>query len=225
MAETDIAQQRNADAVGELQKFRTQFPGSAMTEQALQSLGNAAIAAKQPQAAVDALDSYDLTPQRPALLFLRGEAKEQAGKSADAANDYAALYLSFPFSEHAREALVKLNFLRSTLGPAFPALPLEKQFDHASILFKNENWIDARNEYAAVLSQLSGANRERAQLRILECGLALGDPPTEVSALALTDPDVDAERSYALANYYRNLQQEPQMVSAVEAAVSRAPIE
>ncbi len=112
--------QRNADAVGELQKLRTQFPGSAMTEQALQSLGNAAIAAKQPQAAVDALDSYDLTPQRPALLFLRGEAKEQAGRSADAANDYAALYLSFPFSEHAREALVKLNFLRSTLGPAFP---------------------------------------------------------------------------------------------------------
>lgn len=223
VAETDIAQQRNADALAELQKFRVQFPDSAMTEQALQSLGNAAIAANQPQAAVAALDAYDLTPQRPALLFLRGEAKEQAGKPADAANDYAALYLSFPFSEHAREALVKLNFLRSTLGPAFPPLPLEKQLDHASILFNNQNYIDARNEYAAILSQLSGANRERAQLRILECGLALGDPPTEVLALAITDPDVDAERSYALANYYRGLQQEPQMIAAVESAVSRAP--
>ncbi len=223
VAETDIAQQHNADALAELQKFRAQFPDSAMTEQALQSLGNAAIAAKQPQAAVDALDTYDLTSQRPALLFLRGEAKEQAGKPSDAANDYAALYLRFPFSEHAREAWEKLNFLHSTLGPAFPALPLEKQLDHASILFSNQNFIDARNEYASILSQLSGANRERAQLRILECGLALGDPPTEVSALAVTDPDVDAERSYALANYYRGLQQEPQMISAVESAVSRAP--
>ena len=58
-----------------------------MTEQALQSLGNAAIAANQPQAAVAALDAYSLTPQQPALLFLRGEAYEQAGKPAEAAND------------------------------------------------------------------------------------------------------------------------------------------
>lgn len=222
VAETDIAQQRNADALAELQKFRSQFPASAMTEQALQSLGNAAIAAKQPQASVAALDAYDLTPQRPALLFLRGEAHEQAGQPADAANDYAALCLRFPSSEHAREAGEKLNFLRGSLGSAFP-LPLEKQLDHASILFNNQNWIDARNEYAAILPQLSGASLQRAQLRILECGLALGDPPTEVSASQITDPDVDAERSYALANYYRGLQQEPQMIAAVESAVSRAP--
>ena len=69
IAETHIAQGRNADALAELQKFHTEFPASAMTEQALQSLGNAAIAANQPQAAVAALDAYDLTRQRPALLF------------------------------------------------------------------------------------------------------------------------------------------------------------
>ena len=83
--------------------------------------------------------------------------------------------------------------------------------------------MDARDEYAAILPQLSGANRERAQLRILECGLAFGGTPAEISALAITDADVDAERSYALANYYRGLQQEPQMIAAVESAVSRAP--
>ncbi len=222
IAETHIAQGRNADALAELQKFHAEFPASAMTEQALQSLGNAAIAANQPQAAVAALDAYDLTRQRPALLFLRGEAHEQASQPADAATDYAALYLRFPSSEHAREAGEKLNFLRGTLGSAFP-LPPEKQFEHASILFNTSDWMDARDEYAAILPQLSGANRERAQLRILECGLAFGGTPAEISALAITDADVDAERSYALANYYRGLQQEPQMIAAVESAVSRAP--
>ncbi len=142
IAETHIAQGRNADALAELQKFHTEFPESAMTEQALQSLGNAAIAANQPQAAVAALDAYDLTRQRPALLFLRGEAHEQASQPADAATDYAALYLRFPSSEHAREAGEKLNFLRGTLGSAFP-LPPEKQFEHASILF-NDQRLDGR---------------------------------------------------------------------------------
>lgn len=222
-AETDIAQKRNADALAALTKFRAEFPESVMTEQALQSLGNAAIAANQPQAAVAALDSYSLTPQQPALLFLRGEAYEQAGKPANAANDYAALYLRFPSSEHAREAAEKLEFLRSSLGPAFPVIPPEKRFEHASLLFDANDWMDARDEYALVLPQLSGVGHERAQLRILECGLALGGTPAEISALPITDADVDAERSYALANYYRGLQQEPQMLAAVESAVSRAP--
>jgi peptidoglycan lytic transglycosylase len=222
-AETDMAQGRNADALAELIRFRAQFPDSAMTEQALQSLGNAAIAATQPQAAVAALNSYNLTSQRPALLFLRGEASEQAGKPADAANDYAALYLRFPSSEHAREAGEKLGFLRGTLGSAFPAIPPQKRFEHASILFNANDWMDARDEYASVLPQLSGTAFERAQLRILECGLALGAAPAEISALQIGDADVDAERFYALANYYRGLQQEPQMLAAVESAVSRAP--
>ena len=42
-------------------------------------------------------------------------------------------------------------------------------------------------------------------------------------ALRINDPDVDSERSYFLAEHYRPLQREPEMMAAVEAAVSRAP--
>src|ERR1700684_1448372 len=73
------------------------------------------------------------------------------------------------------------------------------------------------------MPELSGADRERAQLRILECGVALGSGPGEMAALQITDPDVDAERLDALAEYYRAQQQEGQMVTAVEGVVSRAP--
>jgi len=222
-AETDLAANNDAAALAELQQFRKDFPDSVMTEQALEALGNAAIAAKQPGAAVAALDAYPQTSQRSALLFLRGEAHEQAGQVLQAAADYRSVYENFPTSEHGREAGVRFDFLAGAPGAQIPPIPLNDRVAHAEILFAAKDWSDARDEYAKALPQLSGAAAERAQLRILECGMSLGGGPSEVAAMQITDPDVDAERSYALAGYYRDEQQEPQMIAAVEAAAKRAP--
>lgn len=222
-AETDLAANNDAAALAELQQFRKDFPDSVMMEQALEALGNAAIGAKQPAAAVAALDAYPQTSQRSALLFLRGEAHEGAHQIAEAADDYRGVYENFPTSEHAREAGVKLDFLRGTPGVQIPAIPANDRLAHAETLFLAKDWTDARDEYARVLPELSGAAHDRAQLRILECGMSLGAGPSEVAALQISDPDVDAERSYALAQYYRDQQQEAQMVAQVEAAAVRAP--
>lgn len=222
-AETDLASGHSAEALAELKRFRSEYPDSVMTDAALQSLGDAAIAANQPAEAVAALDAYSQTTQRPALLLLRGEAREQAGKPLDAAADYQAVYLRFAISEQARQAATKLGFLRASLGGNYPPLALDQRLTHAAMLFGAKSWNDARNEYSELMPELSGADRERAQLRILECGVALGSGPGEMVALQITDPDVDAERLDALAEYYRGQQQEPQMVAAVEGVVSRAP--
>jgi peptidoglycan lytic transglycosylase len=222
-AENDLAANNDAAAVAELQQFRKDFPNSVMTEQALQALGNAAIAAKQPAAAVAALDAYPQTTQRSSLLFLRGQAHEQAGQILEAAADYRSVYENFPTSEHAREAGVRFDFLTGTPGVQIPPIPLKDRVAHAESLFAAKDWSDARDEYAKALPQLSGAEAERAQLRILECGVQLGAGPSELASLQITDPDVGAERSYALAQYYRDQQQEPQMIAAVEAAAKAAP--
>jgi soluble lytic murein transglycosylase len=222
-AETNLATNNDAAALAELQQFRMDFPDSVMTEQALEALGTAAIAAKRPADAVAALNGYAQTPQRSALLFLRGEAHEQAGQIAEAASDYRDVYEGFPTSEHAREAGVKLDFLRGTPGAQIPPIPLDDRIAHAEALFAAKDWSDARDEYAQALPQLSGAAHDRAQLRILECGMSLGADPSEITGLQIADPDVDAERSYALAEYYRNQQQEAQMIAEVEAAALRAP--
>ena len=222
-AETNLALTHDAEALAQLQKFRRDFPDSVMTEQALQSLGVAALALNQPAAALDALKEYSLTEQRPALLFLRAEAREQSAQKLEAASDYQQIYLNFPTSEQAREAGEKLSFLRSSLGQQIPAIPIEQRIGHAAVLFGNKEWRDARDEYAQLLPQLSGADRERAELRILECGVALGANPSEMQALKVADPDVDAERLLALAQWYRKQDQEPDMAAAVEAAVARAP--
>jgi soluble lytic murein transglycosylase len=223
-AETNIALNRNADALAQLGEFRQKFPDSVMTEQALQSLGVAALALNRPDEALAALDAYALTVQRPALLFLRAEVREQSGHQLDAATDYQTIYSLFPASEQAREAGEKLNFLRSSnIGKEIPAIPVEEQIAHAALLFNAKEWGDARNEYSHLASQLSGADRERATLRVMECEVQLGTVPSALADVKITDADVDAERFYALAQWYRSQQREPDMAAAVESAVSRAP--
>jgi len=222
-AETDLSQGHSAEALAELKKFRADYPDSVMTDQTLQSMGEAALAMNQPAEIIAALDRYALTPQKPALLLLRAEALEKAGQPAEAAADYQVVYMHFAPGEQAREAGRKLDFLRSTLGAKFPTLPLDQRLAHAAILFIAKNWDDARNEYAAVMPELSGPDHERAQLHILECGIALGAGNAEVAAFSPSDPDVDAERFSALADYYRGQQREAEMVAAVEAAAARSP--
>lgn len=223
-AETNIELNRNADALAQLQEFREKYPDSVMTEQALQSLGAAALALNRPNDALAALDAYPPTVQRPALLFLRGEVREQSGRQLDAAADYQTIYLLYPASEQAREAGEKLNFLRSSnIGQQVLAIPVEQQIAHAATLFNAKEWGDARNEYSHLASQLSGPDRERATLRVMECEVQLGGSPTAMTDVKITDPDVDAERFLALAQWYRSQPREADMAAAVESAVSRAP--
>jgi soluble lytic murein transglycosylase len=222
-SQADLALNRDAEALAQLQKFRKDYPDSVITDQALQSLGVAALALNQPAEILTALDSYPPTAQKPALLFLRAEAREQSAQPLLAAADYQTIYMHFPMSDQAREAGEKLSFLRGSLGDKLAAIPIEQQIEHASTIFMAHQWGDARNEYSHLLPQLSGADRERAQLRIMECAVALGASISGISALTIADPDVDAERFYSIANYYRDRPSESQMIAAVESAVARAP--
>jgi soluble lytic murein transglycosylase len=222
-AETNIALGHNADALTQLKQLRHDFPDSVITEQALQSLGTAALALNQPADAIAALDAYSATTERPALLFLRAQARELAGEKLQAAADYQAVYLHFPTSDQSREAGMKLDYLHKSLGDELPPIPLDQRLAHAATLFGAKQWSEARAEYAQLLLQLSGAELERASLRILECGVALGGGPSAISAFQVNDPDVEAERLYSLANYYRLPPQEAPMIAAVEAAAARAP--
>ncbi len=222
-SQTNLALNHNAEALAQLQEFRKDYPDSVITEQVLQSLGVAALAASQPAVILTALDNYPQTAQKPALLFLRAEAREQSAQPLLAAADYQTVYFHFPLSDQAHEAGEKLWFLQSSHGDKLAAIPIEQLLEHANTIFTAHQWGDARNEYSHLLSQLSGADRERAQLRIMECGVALGAAVSGISALAIADPDVDAERYYTIANYYRDRPSESQMIAAVESAVARAP--
>ena len=223
-AETDLASGHSAEALAELKRFRSEYPDSVMTDAALQSLGDAAIAANQPAEAVAALDAYSQTTQRPALLL---SARRGARTSREAAGRRRRLSGGLPAICDQRAGAPGRDEAR---------LPAQRALARIIRLSRWISGLPMRPCYSArkagttratniptLMPELSGADRERAQLRILECGVALGSGPGEMVALQITDPDVDAERLDALAEYYRAQQQEPQMVAAVEGVVSRAP--
>jgi soluble lytic murein transglycosylase len=222
-AEAHHAMARDAEALAELQKLRQDFPDSVMTEQALEALGDSALAVNQPSDALAALEGYAGAAESPALVFLRARAREQMGDAVAAAADYQTVYLKFATSTQASEAGLKLDFLRSRFSDRIPPVAIEDRLDRASALFAAKLYSEARTEYEQLLPQLTGVERERAQLRALECAAQFGAGPSALAALELTDPDVDAERYAALADVYRALGQEAQMVDAVEAAAARAP--
>jgi peptidoglycan lytic transglycosylase len=222
-AQTNLALSHNVDALQEFELFRTDYPNSVMTEQALQSLGAAALAASQPADGVRALDAYARTKDSPQLLFLRGELREQAGQLLDAAADYKSVYLRFPLSDQASDAESKFANLSATLGAQLPPIAAEDRLARAELLFEAQDWSDAQSEYNTLLAALSGTPLERAQVRVLECGVEMGADPSSLAARKIADPDVDAERDYILADYYRGVQNDTQLVAAVQAAESRAP--
>jgi soluble lytic murein transglycosylase len=126
-------------------------------------------------------------------------------------------------SEQARQSALKLSFLAGSPGTQVPPISLDQRNTHAGQLFNAKDCDDARNEYSQIVSQLTGADNERAQLRILECDPKLGSGPEALAALKISDPDVDAERFYALTQIYRSRQADAEMAAAIEGAVSRAP--
>ena len=222
-AENELGLDQNAEALAALKQFRSDFPNSVITDQALQALGAAAIAANQPLEAVAALNAYPATAKSPALLLLRGEAAEKAAQIPQAAADYQGVSLDFPTSDQGREAAMKLLFLASTPTNQIPAVPLEQQEKYAAAIFQAGYWTEARDAYSRILPLATGADKERAQLRVLECNAFVHTDPTDLASLKVTDPDVDAERFHALAEVYRSRNDDAEMSAAVEGAASRAP--
>jgi len=223
IGETKLALNEDADAIAEFKELLRDYPHSVMVEQSLESLAAAASAGNLPGEAISALSAYPNTASNPSLLFLRGQAYEQANQPVLAATDYQAVFLKFPANEKAREAGVRLSFLASTLGGKLAPIPPAQRAAHAAMLYASKDWGAARDEYSMLLPQLSGAELERAQLRILECGIQFGGTPAQIMTLHVNDPDVSAERLYDLADYYRAQEQDSQLSATIEQLSSESP--
>jgi soluble lytic murein transglycosylase len=214
---------KHAEALAQLQQYRKENPDSVLMDEAVQLLATAAISAGQPGEAVAALDQYPDTKEKPALLLLRGDAHAAFSQPLQAAIDYQTIYLKFPTSDVAGKAGEKLDSLRGALGGKFPTISIQHQIEHANTIYGAHQWSNARNEYSRLVTEATGAEKERAELRVLACGVALGGSPVSMVAMSISDPDVDAERYYDLANHYRLRDKQSDMLAAIESAAARAP--
>ena len=93
---------------------------------------------------------------------------------------------------------------------------MQTQMARAETFFLARRWSEARSEYEALLPKLSGRDHERAELRIAVCGVQLGSKTETLGNVALTDPELQAERLFDLSQGHRSDKLEPEMLADIE---------
>jgi soluble lytic murein transglycosylase len=227
-AQTSLALGQKQEGIEQLWSFLRDFPGSVMTEQAVTSLAGAALSSGRGEEALSALESFPETNSRPAMLLLRAQAHEKMAaakgeKPVTAAADYIDLYYRFPLNEEGKAAGQRIPSMQFALGETFPGTPMQTQIARAETFFLAKRWSEARAEYAGLLPKLSGRDHDRAQLRIAVCEVQQGGKLEPLNKLSLTDPDLDAERIYAISQAHRSQKLESQMLDDVDQLASRFP--
>ncbi len=227
-AQDSLALGQKEAALEQFQSILRDFPDSAMTELTVTSLAQTALEVGKAGEALAALESYPNTAAKPALLLLRAQAHEKISaakgeKPAAAAADYLDLYYRFPLNDEAKEAGQRIPALQSALGESFPGVPLQTQIARAEAFYMAKRWREASTEFASLLPKLSGADHQRADLRIVQCEVQLGGKLEQLDEISLSDPELDAERIFTIAQAHRGLKLEPQMIEDVDQVVKRYP--
>ncbi len=222
-AQTAREQSRDSEALERLEAFRREFPDSVMSDQAIQTLVQAALALGKAGEALAAMQDYPDITAKPWLLLLRAQARSQAEQLADAASDYLSIYYDYPLSDEARVAEAEIPSLMRKLGDAFPKEALDLRVGRAQMLYDARRWREGLEDEERLLPDVSGEELEQTGLRLAEIRVQLGGEPGLLSGVSLTDPDLDAERLYALSQAYRSGKQETEMLETIEQLASRYP--
>ena len=228
LAQASLALGQKDAALEQFQSILRDFPGSALAEQTVTSLAQTALEIGKGEVALKAVESYPNTGTKPALLLLRAQAHEKIAaakgeKPAAAAADYLDLYYRFPLNDEAKIAGQQIPALQSALGESFPGVPIQTQMARAEAFYLAKRWRDASAEFAALLPKLSGADHQRADLRIVQCEVQLGGKLDPLIEIQLADPDLDAERIFSIAQAHRGLKLEASLLEDVDQLVKRYP--
>jgi soluble lytic murein transglycosylase len=225
-AQASRAAKKNADAFADLQTILTVVPNTANKEAVLEAFAPTAREMGRPQVAIEALNSYSAVHNKPALLIERARAYQSAGQPVRAVKDYQAIFYKFPLADEAKPAGAALPSLQKQLRSEFPYGTAEMQDQRAQAFFDAHKWREARPEFeklAGMLREPTNPVRQRALLRVAQCRVQLKSPISLVSSLVITDPEVDAERLYAVSQFQRTAKNESAMLAAIEAIAQKYP--
>jgi len=223
-----LAQGKKEEGFAQLQSFLRDYPESVMTDQAITSMAQVGLEIGKADDALAALVAYPTSGSKPALLLLRAQAEEKvsaakAEKPVFAATDYLDLYYRFPLNDESKMAGQRIPSLQFALGDAFPGTPMQTRISRAEAFYLAKRWHDARTEYAELLPKLSGSDRERAELRIAQCDVQSGGRLDLLNSVSLTDPELDAERLYTVAQEHRSKKLESQMLDDINQLIKQFP--
>jgi soluble lytic murein transglycosylase len=219
----DRAAGQPAASLDRLERLRRDFSESVLTESVLVALAEVALELGLPTRALAALDAFAGTAANSELLWNRARARELAGEAALGAEDYLLLYTKFPLSTAADAAEVRLQVLERIPAAQGVRIGYVERMARAEALYKSGDWRKTRAEYEKIRRELSGAERERAELRIAQCRARISRDASSLASLQLSDAELEAERLYSLSQEYRSARGEEKMLAAVEEAARRFP--
>lgn len=202
-------------------------PLSPMTGRAAMVAARANLEAGSPAEAVRVLKQHSQLLWQPAGDTLLAQALEASGDSGAAAAAWQRVYFDYPASEEASQAETAMARLKSTLGDAYPPVMPSQMLSRAERLISSRQYRQARNYLESVLSQLGGADHERARVLIGAAGY-LGNDSTSahqyLGSLQLQPGEADAERLYYLVAASRRLDRDADLQDALSRLAKLYPV-
>lgn len=180
----------------------------------------------RPSEAVDLLNRYLEQLPQPGGLWMLARALEEAGDLTQAAVTYQRVYYEYPLSGEARAAVARLDILRERLKDAFPRVSTGARLRRVDQLLQAGQHEAAGAELQRMLAELSGRDRERAQVWLGRARFLKRENQAAfawLSQLQVSDPDADAERLYYLVACARRLGREGVMEEALRQLRLRYP--
>jgi soluble lytic murein transglycosylase len=218
---------RSKEALADLETVQHEFANTAMKEQLLESLAPLATELGKPQDAIDALNSYPATNTKPTLLLERAQAYQASHQLARAAKDYQTIFYKYSQSDEAKPAGAALQKISREMGKEYPYPGVELQQERAQAFYGVHKWREARVEFEKLLGMLhdsANPNRQLAELRVAEARVQMKGSPKLVASLNLPDFEVDAERLYALSQFYRTEKKPAEMFAALNELTQKYPL-
>jgi len=168
---------------------------------------------------------YTLLPQ-PDGDYTLAQAFDATGFPRQSAVYYQRVYYSYPASELSDKAMAALGKLRASLGEDYPSAPARQQLDRATAWLNAKQYVKARQEYAVLANDLTGADRDEAQSGVGAALYLNGDYAGTAAYLAPLRPEgaeAAAERLYYLTEAYRRLNDDTAMMDAIRQLGERYP--
>ena len=218
---------RSKDALADLETVQHDYPNTAMKEQLLLSLAPLATELGRPQDALDALNTYPATGSRSTLLLERAQAYQASHQLARAAKDYQAIFYKSSQSDEAKPAAAALQKIMREMGKEYPYPGVELQQQRAQSFYDAHKWKEARVEFEKLLGMLrdpQNPSRQLAELRIAQARVQLKGSPKLLVALKTPDFEVDAERLYALSQFYRSDKKQDEMFATLNEITQKYPL-
>lgn len=225
-AQSERALKRNGEALADLKALLRDYPSAAIKEQVLDAFAASAVETGRPGDAIEAFAGYSPTSTKPALLLDRAHLYQAAGQTVRAAKDYQTIFYKHALSDEAKVAGTALASLQKSLRSEFPYGSAEQQEQRAQAFFDAHKWRDARAEFDklnGMLKDPANVTKQRAQLRLAQCRVQLKGSMSLLSSLNTPDPEVDAERLFALSQFQRSAKNDSAMFATIDQLTQKYP--